>query len=85
MEMELLTLMMQHFCKDTYWKLLINFQLKGMWLCNSHSHSSSPPTNTRILPSVNSIEQNGPFQVTIDKNVGPNNKGWILDHLILEV
>ena len=29
------------------------------------------------MPSVNSIEQNGPFQVTIDKNVGPNNKGWI--------
>ncbi|TYQ18175.1 UNVERIFIED_CONTAM: dockerin type I repeat protein [Acetivibrio alkalicellulosi] len=37
----------------------------------------TPIVSTRILPPVDSIERNGPFTVTIDRNVGPNRKGWI--------
>lgn len=38
---------------------------------------TNPPARVNILPPVDSIEKNGPFEVAIDKNVGPNNKGWI--------
>lgn len=38
---------------------------------------SNPPVNARILPPVDSVEDYGPFQVVIDKDVGPNRKGWV--------
>ncbi|HQD27766.1 hypothetical protein [Acetivibrio saccincola] len=29
------------------------------------------------MPPVDSVEDYGPFQVVIDKDVGPNRKGWV--------
>lgn len=49
---------------------------------NTQSPSSTPTpvpsTATRILPAVDSVEKDGPFTLTVERNVGPNGKAWVV-------
>ncbi|QJD58756.1 hypothetical protein HG264_07465 [Pseudomonas sp. gcc21] len=36
-----------------------------------------PPSTGTPLPPVSSVERDGPYQVTIDKNTGPSRQGWV--------
>jgi predicted esterase len=38
----------------------------------------TPTSGTKILPSVDSVEKDGPFSLTVERNVGPSGKAWVV-------
>ena len=46
----------------------------------SPSISPTPTSSSeaRILPSVDSVEKDGPFSLTVERNVGPSGKAWVV-------
>ncbi len=40
--------------------------------------TATPSSSSGVLPSVASVERDGPFTMAVDKNVGPGNKGVVV-------
>ncbi|WP_081926926.1 endo-1,4-beta-xylanase [Pseudobacteroides cellulosolvens] len=60
-----------------------NFNKSGSIVAPGTPTNTITPTplvsaGTKILPSVDSVEKDGPFSLAVEKNVGPNGKAWIV-------